>query len=80
MGLDSRVGLMNSIANGYSWTLLKCTHGDQKVLSNQHFVALKVECNLKLAVAVKIMEECFIPMVDPRTGIDMISHVLYNLG
>ncbi|PWA95000.1 zinc finger, RING/FYVE/PHD-type, Acyl-CoA N-acyltransferase, Jas TPL-binding domain protein [Artemisia annua] len=80
MGLDSRVGLMNSIANGYSWTLLKCTHGDQKVLSNQHFVALKVECNLKLAVAIKIMEECFIPMVDPRTGIDMISHVLYNLG
>lgn len=71
---------MNSLSDGFSWTLLRCTHGDQKVLSDQHFVALKVECNLKLAVALTIMEECFLPMVDPRTGIDMIPHVLYNLG
>nr|XP_043628743.1 increased DNA methylation 1-like isoform X2 [Erigeron canadensis] len=80
LGLDSRVGIMNTISDGYSWTLLRCTHGDQKALSAQHFVSLKVECNLKLAVALTIMEECFLPMVDHRTGIDMISHVLYNLG
>ncbi|XP_071727162.1 increased DNA methylation 1-like [Rutidosis leptorrhynchoides] len=79
-GLESRVGLMNSISDGFSWTLLRCTHVDQNVLSGQHFVALEVECNLKLAVAVTIMEECFLPMVDPKTGIDMIPQVLYNLG
>ncbi|KVI02201.1 Zinc finger, FYVE/PHD-type [Cynara cardunculus var. scolymus] len=74
LGLDSRVGLMNPISDGFSWMVLRCTHGDQTVLSDQHFVALKVECNLKLAVALAIMEESFLPMMDPRTGIDMIPH------
>ncbi|KAI3702796.1 hypothetical protein L6452_28548 [Arctium lappa] len=80
LGLDSRVGLMNPISDGFSWMVLRCTHGDKTVLSDQHFVALKVECNLKLAVALAIMEESFLPMMDPRTGIDMIPHVLYNHG
>lgn len=79
-GLHSRIGIMNSVSDGFSWTLLKCIHGDQKVHSAQRLVALKAECNLKLAVALTIMEECFLPMVDPRTGIDMIPHVLYNWG
>ncbi|XP_023771338.1 increased DNA methylation 1 [Lactuca sativa] len=79
-GLHSRIGIMNSISDGFSWTLLKCIHGDQKIHSAQRLVALKAECNLKLAVALTIMEECFLPMVDPRTGIDMIPHVLYNWG
>ncbi|KAK9070772.1 hypothetical protein SSX86_011174 [Deinandra increscens subsp. villosa] len=78
LGLETRVGLMNSISDGFSWTLLKCTHADQNL--DKHFVALKVESNLKLAVALTIMEECFLPMVDPRTGINMIPHVLYNMG
>lgn len=78
-GLQSRVGLCNSIADGYSWTLLKCIHDDQKIPSPQHF-AQKAECNSKLAVAVTIMEECFLSMTDPRTGIDMIPQVVYNWG
>ncbi|KAI3708321.1 hypothetical protein L2E82_37488 [Cichorium intybus] len=79
-GLDSQVGMMNSVSDGFSWTLLRCTHVDGNVLSDHHFVALKVERNLKLAVALTIMEECFLPMIDPRTGINMIPHVLYNQG
>ncbi|XP_059662711.1 increased DNA methylation 1 [Cornus florida] len=79
-GLQSRVGLANFLSDGFSWTLLRCIHGDQKVHSAQRFVALKAECNSKLAVALKIMEECFLSMVDPRTGIAMIPHVLYNWG
>ncbi|KAK9056937.1 hypothetical protein SSX86_024302 [Deinandra increscens subsp. villosa] len=78
--LDSQIGCMNPISDGYSWTLLRCIQGDQKVHSGQNFVALKAECNLKLAVALTIMEECFLPMVDTRTGIHMLPHVLYNLG
>ncbi|TQD73128.1 hypothetical protein C1H46_041331 [Malus baccata] len=78
-GLQSRVGCINHFADGFSWTLLRCIHDDQKVHSAQRF-ALKAECNTKLAVSLTIMEECFLSMVDPRTGIDMIPHVLYNWG
>ncbi|KAM2058581.1 hypothetical protein ACFX16_031145 [Malus domestica] len=78
-GLQSRVGCINHFADGFSWTLLRCIHDDQKGHSAQRF-ALKAECNTKLAVSLSIMEECFLSMVDPRTGIDMIPHVLYNWG
>ena len=72
--------MMNLLSEGFCWTLLKCIHGDQKVHSAQRFVALKAECNSKLAVALTIMEECFLPMADPRTAIDMIPQVVYNWG
>ncbi|KAK8469391.1 hypothetical protein PHAVU_005G067300 [Phaseolus vulgaris] len=78
-GLQSQVGLVNQVADGISWTLLRCIHDDQKVHSTQWF-ALKAVCNTKLAVALTIMEECFVSMLDPRTGIHMIPQVLYNWG
>ena len=73
------MGVVNYIDDGFSWTILRCSHDDQKVCSVQK-VALKAECNSKLAIGLNLMEECFLPMVDPRTGINMIPHVLYNLG
>ncbi|XP_076907087.1 increased DNA methylation 1-like [Bidens hawaiensis] len=79
-GLYSQIGIMNPVSDDFSCTLLKCIHGDLEVHSAQHLVAFEAECNLKLAVALTIMEECFLPMVDPRTGIDMIPHVVYNWG
>ncbi|KAK6132493.1 hypothetical protein DH2020_033793 [Rehmannia glutinosa] len=75
-GLQSRIGLKNLISDGFSWTLLRCIPGDQKVHSAQRVVALKAECNSKLAVAITIMQECFLPMVDMKTGIDMIPQIL----
>ncbi|CAL0310183.1 unnamed protein product [Lupinus luteus] len=78
-GLQSQTGLVNQAADGFSWMLLKCIHDDQKCLSAQWF-ALKAVCNTKLAVALTIMEECFLSMLDPRTGIHMIPQVLYNWG
>lgn len=78
-GLHSHVGISSRIADGFSWTLLRCMDEEQKVHSSQR-LALKAECNSKLAVALSIMEECFQSMVDPRTGIDMIPQVLYNWG
>ncbi|CAJ2659671.1 increased DNA methylation 1 isoform X2 [Trifolium pratense] len=77
--LQSQVGLVNQNADGFSWTLLRCIHDDQKVHSAQWF-ALKAVCNTKLAVALTIMEECFVSMLDLRTGIHMIPQVLYNWG
>lgn len=79
LGFRSRVGVVNHIADGFAWTILRCSHVDQKVGSKQK-IALMAECNAKLAIALTLMEECFVPMVDPTTGIDMIPHVLYNWG
>ncbi|KAL8505734.1 hypothetical protein ACS0TY_016812 [Phlomoides rotata] len=79
-GLQSRIGSQNVLSDGYSWTLLRCISSDQKINSLQRSVALKAECNSKLAVAITIMEECFLPMVDIKTGIDMIPQVIYNWG
>jgi len=77
--LQSQVGLVNQVADGFAWTLLRCIHDDQKVHSAQWF-ALKAVCNTKLAVALTIMEECFVSMLDLRTGIHMIPQVLFNWG
>ncbi|XP_074575334.1 increased DNA methylation 1 [Curcuma longa] len=79
LGLRSRVGILDGLADGFSWTILRCNHDDQKINSTQK-IALMAECNMKLAIALSIMEECFLPMVDPRTRINMIPHVLYNRG
>ncbi|XP_068660695.1 uncharacterized protein [Aristolochia californica] len=78
-GLHSRIGVVNHITDGFCWTVLRCIQGDQKVHSARK-LAQMAECNTKLAVALTIMEECFLPMLDPRTGIDMIPHILYNRG
>ncbi|GMI79494.1 hypothetical protein HRI_001618800 [Hibiscus trionum] len=78
-GLSSRLGMINHLSDGFSWTLLRCIHEDQKIHSAQR-LALKAECNSKLAVALSIMEECFLSMVDPRTGVDMMPHLIYNWG
>ncbi|KZV29695.1 hypothetical protein F511_05789 [Dorcoceras hygrometricum] len=78
LGLQARIGLMNFLSDGYFWALLRCMPGDKKDHSAQ--IALKAECNSKLAVAITILEECFLPMVDAKTGIDMIPQVIYNWG
>nr|XP_011460777.1 PREDICTED: uncharacterized protein LOC105350447 [Fragaria vesca subsp. vesca] len=78
-GLQSHVGYISHVVDGFSWTLLRCIHDDQKVHSAQR-LALKAECNTRLAVALTVMEESFLSMVDPRTGIDMIPQVLYSWG
>ncbi|KAG7957101.1 hypothetical protein I3843_11G157300 [Carya illinoinensis] len=57
-GLQSRVGLINHIADGFSWIFLRCIHDDQKVHSAQRF-ALKAECNSRLAVALTIRRSDF---------------------
>ncbi|KAF8660041.1 hypothetical protein HU200_058127 [Digitaria exilis] len=79
IGLRSHVGTDNILDNGLSWSILRCNSDGQKLHSVQR-IAYLAECNTKLAVALTLLEECFIRMVDPRTGVDMIPHVLYNKG
>eukprot|EP01018_Ginkgo_biloba_P023275 Gb_06644 [translate_table: standard] len=77
-GLRRLLGISNPLDGGFSWTLLRRFDDDQQTSSQG--LALMAECNAKLAVALAVMDECFVPMVDARTNIDMISHVVYNCG
>jgi hypothetical protein len=38
------------------------------------------EQKIKLAIALSVMQECFKPMIDPHTKVDIVAHVLYNQG
>ncbi|KAL0909834.1 hypothetical protein M5K25_020734 [Dendrobium thyrsiflorum] len=78
-GLHSLVGVTNCMNDGLSWTILKCSHDDKKVHSALK-TALMAECNIKLAIALSIMEESFLPMWDPRTGKNLLPLVIYNWG
>ncbi|GJN25928.1 hypothetical protein PR202_gb13814 [Eleusine coracana subsp. coracana] len=79
IGLNNHVGIDNIFDNELSWSILRCNNDGQKLHSVRRIARL-TECNTKLAVALTLLEECFIRMVDPRTGVDMIPHVLYSKG
>uniref|UniRef100_A0A0E0DKH3 PHD-type domain-containing protein n=1 Tax=Oryza meridionalis TaxID=40149 RepID=A0A0E0DKH3_9ORYZ len=79
IGLHNHVGIENFLDNELSWSILKCNTDGRKLHSAKK-IAHMTECNTKLAVALTILEECFVRMVDPRTGVDMIPHVLSNFA
>ncbi|KAJ3685954.1 hypothetical protein LUZ61_015118 [Rhynchospora tenuis] len=77
MYLRSQVGLANYFEDGYYFSILRCDHGQTKILNLEKLVQL-AENNMKLALALRITEECFFPILDLRTGVDLIPLVLYN--
>ncbi|KAI5058050.1 hypothetical protein GOP47_0026220 [Adiantum capillus-veneris] len=74
--LRSLIGKINLLDDGYSWMLLRSMKHDVGLLPSS--VEMMAEHNVKLGVAHDVMQECFIPMIDPRTKIDLISQALYN--
>ncbi|XP_024529500.1 uncharacterized protein LOC9658869 isoform X1 [Selaginella moellendorffii] len=78
-GLRKLVGISNTIGEGLSWTLLRSGEDDLPSASSMNREQM-AEHRSKLAVALGVMQECFLPMVDPRTKIDLVTHILYNRG
>ncbi|KAI3668160.1 hypothetical protein L6452_43237 [Arctium lappa] len=75
--LETYLGVKTELKEGFSFTLLKRFDLDQDTKSNTQ---LMIECNSRLAVAYSVLDEIFLPIVDRRSGIDMVKNMLYNCG
>ncbi|XP_010679053.2 uncharacterized protein LOC104894503 isoform X1 [Beta vulgaris subsp. vulgaris] len=75
--LESLLGAKCDLGDGFSWTLLKRSDlKEDSITVEPH----KIQYNSKLAVALSVMEECFLPILDPRSGANLIRHVVYSCG
>ncbi|XP_020256081.1 uncharacterized protein LOC109832971 isoform X2 [Asparagus officinalis] len=76
--LQKLLGTKNDLEAVLSWRLIRRCGED----SPEHSCNLpqKAECNAKIAVAFAVMDECFRPIIDHRSGINLIHNVVYNCG
>ncbi|XP_074316190.1 uncharacterized protein LOC141652566 [Silene latifolia] len=75
--LQTLVGTKSDLGDGFSWTLLQRVDVKAAVDSLE---SQKIENNSKLAVALSVMDECFVPIIDHRSHVNLIRNVLYNSG
>ncbi|KAL8106939.1 increased DNA methylation 1-like [Apium graveolens] len=77
--LEEMVGASNKLDGGYTWTLLRRMENGDSAAGNGN-INIRTECHSKLAIAWSLMKECFEPITDRHTRIDVIQSIVYNIG
>ncbi|KAJ1293616.1 hypothetical protein BS78_01G082300 [Paspalum vaginatum] len=77
-GLQNLLALKKDLEPEYSCSVIQRIHEDvpETVLA----LDKRAECNSKIAVALSLLDECFLPIIDQRTGINLIRNVVYSCG
>lgn len=73
------VGVSNNLDGVYTWTLLRRMDEKDSAAGAQDYY-IRTECHLKLAIAWSLMKDCFEPITDRHTRIDVIQSIVYNCG
>lgn len=71
------LGVKHDIEDGFSWSFIR--RSDAGFDASQTKPRM-IECNSKLAVALSIMNECFMPFIDHRSGTNLFRSILYSCG
>ncbi|XP_031483970.1 uncharacterized protein LOC116253333 isoform X2 [Nymphaea colorata] len=62
--------------NGLSWTILRYVNDSHK---NDNSVSeTMIEFQNKISIALDVLHECFLPVIEDRTGSDVVSDILFN--
>lgn len=76
--MQRMVGEKIGVEGGYTWSLLRRIDEEDSYNMCVQNPYRRIECNSKLEIAWRVMQECFEPIVDRHTSIDVLQSVVYN--